>query len=263
METAAFKYCFGNSYSSIESIFKTFPKECVLELSFNKLPDELFTTGIFKDEYLEKILTTFATFKQKLSHKNVQNHFQAIGSREIELAKVPHKNGFIKCFLETPLPQEFDLLKISQNVLYVRRISLSINIGNWEISKVVKIASQVKDHKKLIWKYGIEDVLNPQIFNQVYYKFSYCGPKEDITKSFISVLSNIFPRNSIFVDGGHQLSLLSFHGQYIYATDYKINKWIWYKSYISIVKKIEILKKHIATKCQNWFLPIFQKVFST
>ncbi len=76
-------------------------------------------------------------------------------------------------------------------------------------------------------------------------------------------LQNIFPRNSIFVDGGHQLSLLSFHGQYIYATDYKINKWIWYKSYISILKKIEILKKHIATKCQNWFLPIFQKVFST
>lgn len=195
METAAFKYCFGNSYSTIENIFKTFPKECILELSFNKLPDELFATGIFKDEYLEKILTSFATFKQKLLHNNVQNHFQAIGSREIELAKIPHKNGFIKCFLETPLPQEFDLLKISQNVLYVRRISLSINIGNWEISKVVKIASQVKDHKKLIWKYGIEDVLNPQIFSQVYYKFSYCGPKEDITKSFISVLSNIFPRS--------------------------------------------------------------------
>ena len=195
METAAFKYCFGNSYSAIENIFTTFPKESTIELSFNKLPDDLFVGGIFKDEYLEKILTSFATFKQKLIHDNVQNEFQAIGSREIELAKVPHKNGFIKCFVETPFPHEFNLLEISQNVLYVRRISLSINIGNWEISKVVKIASQMKDHKKLIWKYDIKDVLNPEIFSQIYYKFSYHGLKEDITKSFINVLSDIFPRN--------------------------------------------------------------------
>lgn len=56
-------------------------------------------------------------------------------------------------------------------------------------------------------------------------------------------LHNVFPKNSIFADGGHQLNVLDFHGIYIYATDYKVNKWIWYKAYISILKKLGLHKK--------------------
>ena len=36
--------------------------------------------------------------------------------------------------------------------------------------------------------------------------------------------------NSIFVDGGHQLNIVQFNGRYIYATDYKVNKWVWYQT---------------------------------
>ena len=49
---------------------------------------------------------------------------------------------------------------------------------------------------------------------------------------------NIFPQNNIFIDGGHQLNIIQFQGKYIYATDYKINKWAWYKPYISILTKL-------------------------
>ena len=53
---------------------------------------------------------------------------------------------------------------------------------------------------------------------------------------------NVFPRNSIFVDGGHQLNIAHFHGKYIYATDYKINKWTWYQPYVAIMKKLGLRK---------------------
>lgn len=49
---------------------------------------------------------------------------------------------------------------------------------------------------------------------------------------------NIFPKNSIFIDGGHQLNIASFKGKYIYATDYKINKRTWYQLYISVLVKL-------------------------
>lgn len=49
---------------------------------------------------------------------------------------------------------------------------------------------------------------------------------------------NVFPKNSIFLDGGHQLNIASFKGKYIYATDYKINKRTWYQLYISILVKL-------------------------
>lgn len=49
---------------------------------------------------------------------------------------------------------------------------------------------------------------------------------------------NVFPKNSIFIDGGHQLNIASFKGKYIYATDYKINKRTWYQLYISILVKL-------------------------
>ena len=38
-------------------------------------------------------------------------------------------------------------------------------------------------------------------------------------------MQNVFPKNTIFIDGGHQLNIAKFNGKYIYATDYKINKW--------------------------------------
>lgn len=49
---------------------------------------------------------------------------------------------------------------------------------------------------------------------------------------------NVFPHNSIFVDGGHQLNIVKFNGWYIYATDYKVNKWTWYQPYVSLLKKL-------------------------
>lgn len=53
---------------------------------------------------------------------------------------------------------------------------------------------------------------------------------------------NVFPKNSIFVDGGHQLNIARFHGLYVYATDYKVNKWTWYQSYVSVARKIGLHK---------------------
>jgi len=57
------------------------------------------------------------------------------------------------------------------------------------------------------------------------------------------LLHNIFPKNNIFIDGGHQLNILKFQGKYIYATDYKVNKWTWYQLYVSIMSKLGLHKK--------------------
>lgn len=59
-------------------------------------------------------------------------------------------------------------------------------------------------------------------------------------------LHNIFPKNSIFIDGGHQLNIAKFQGKYIYATDYKINKWTWYQPYVSIMTKFGLRKKRLS-----------------
>ena len=56
-------------------------------------------------------------------------------------------------------------------------------------------------------------------------------------------MQNVFQKNTIFVDGGHQLNIASFKGKYVYATDYKINKWAWYKPYISILVRLGLHKK--------------------
>ena len=50
---------------------------------------------------------------------------------------------------------------------------------------------------------------------------------------------NILPNNNIFINGGHQLNLVLFKDQYIYATDYKVNKWIWYQIYKSFIRKMK------------------------
>ena len=56
-------------------------------------------------------------------------------------------------------------------------------------------------------------------------------------------MHNVFPCNNIFVDGGHQLNIAQFRDKYIYATDYKINKWTWYQLYVAIAKKIGLHKR--------------------
>ena len=56
---------------------------------------------------------------------------------------------------------------------------------------------------------------------------------------------NIVPHNSIFVDGGHQLNVSHFNGKYIYALDYKIKTWIWYRLYVSFMKKIGFHKRKL------------------
>ena len=56
-------------------------------------------------------------------------------------------------------------------------------------------------------------------------------------------MRNVFPKNNIFIDGGHQLNIVRFKGKYIYATDYKINKWTWYRTYISILDKLGLHTK--------------------
>ena len=54
---------------------------------------------------------------------------------------------------------------------------------------------------------------------------------------------NVFPKNTIFIDGGHQLNIVQFMGKYIYATDYKINKWTWYQLYIAVMNKLGLHKR--------------------
>lgn len=49
---------------------------------------------------------------------------------------------------------------------------------------------------------------------------------------------NVFPHNNIFINGGHQLNIVQFNDKFVYATDYKVNKWTWYQSYVSIMKKL-------------------------
>lgn len=56
-------------------------------------------------------------------------------------------------------------------------------------------------------------------------------------------MRNVFPKNNIFIDGGHQLNIVHFQDKYIYATDYKVNKWTWYKPYIGLLVKLGLHTK--------------------
>ena len=51
---------------------------------------------------------------------------------------------------------------------------------------------------------------------------------------------NVLPRNSIFTDGGHQLNIARFCGKYVYATDYKQNRWAWYRLWIALLTKLKL-----------------------
>ncbi len=50
---------------------------------------------------------------------------------------------------------------------------------------------------------------------------------------------NIYSHNKLFPDGGHHLNILLYKGQYIYATDYKQNKWTWFHLYQSFYKSLK------------------------
>jgi len=54
---------------------------------------------------------------------------------------------------------------------------------------------------------------------------------------------NVFSNNCLFPDGGHQLNIAKFNGKYVYATDYKQNKWTWYHLYHSCLVKLHLAKK--------------------
>ena len=54
---------------------------------------------------------------------------------------------------------------------------------------------------------------------------------------------NIFKENPLFPDGGHQLNITQFCGKYIYATDYKQDRWTWYHLYYSLLVKLHLAKK--------------------
>ena len=56
-------------------------------------------------------------------------------------------------------------------------------------------------------------------------------------------MRNIFSNNCLFPDGGHQLNIAKFNGKYVYATDYKQNKWTWYHLYHSCLVKLHLAKK--------------------
>ena len=53
---------------------------------------------------------------------------------------------------------------------------------------------------------------------------------------------NVLPHNSIFRDGGHQLNIACYNGQYIYATDYKQNRWAWYRLWVALLTKLKLHK---------------------
>lgn len=51
---------------------------------------------------------------------------------------------------------------------------------------------------------------------------------------------NVLPANGIFREGGHQLNIVHFKDQYVYATDYKQNRWAWYRLWIALLTKLKL-----------------------
>ena len=193
METSVFKYCFDNSYSIVQNLFENYSNENTIEISFNEIPDNVLLNGKFEDEYFGKILTSFAAFRFKIDNENVHNEFQILADREIDISKIQHPKGFIKYSNICPIDNKIDFEKVFTNILYVRKLSVSINAFNWRISKIIKITSAKKNHKKLIWNYTVEDVFKPKNYNQIYYKLEYYGYPKDIISSFIDVMDLIYP----------------------------------------------------------------------
>ena len=53
---------------------------------------------------------------------------------------------------------------------------------------------------------------------------------------------NVLPSNNIFREGGHQLNIIRFKNNYVYATDYKENRWAWYRLWIAFLTKLKLHK---------------------
>lgn len=51
---------------------------------------------------------------------------------------------------------------------------------------------------------------------------------------------NVLPPTGIFSQGGHQLNIVRFKGQYVYATDYRQMRWAWYKLWIALLTKLKL-----------------------
>ena len=51
---------------------------------------------------------------------------------------------------------------------------------------------------------------------------------------------NVLPKNSIFREGGHQLNIVRFKHQYVFATDYRQSRWAWYKLWVAILVKLKL-----------------------
>lgn len=49
---------------------------------------------------------------------------------------------------------------------------------------------------------------------------------------------NVLPQNSIFRNGGHQLNIVRFKDLWVYATDYKQNRWTWYRLWVALRNKL-------------------------
>lgn len=51
-------------------------------------------------------------------------------------------------------------------------------------------------------------------------------------------MDDLFFDNTLFPEGGHQLNILKYKNQYVYATDYKKNIWSWYNIYLLFKNKM-------------------------
>lgn len=193
MEIRAFTSCFGDSAQIVLDLFNKYSEDMVIEVTFNNMDNKIFDNGVFKDEFFSRVLTTFGNFKFKCTHPNVSNDLQIIGEREIEVSKVLFEYGFAKTSYVTPINFVYNPSGIFQNVVYIRKLALVINIGKWEIQKVVRINSSKQNHKSITQKYTVADVINPTIYDHIFYKFRYYGDKSDIIPSFIDTMDTISP----------------------------------------------------------------------
>ena len=53
---------------------------------------------------------------------------------------------------------------------------------------------------------------------------------------------NVLPKAGLFREGGHQLNVAAFKGRYVFATDYREQRWAWYKLWVAILVKLKLHK---------------------
>lgn len=204
MEQDCFAYCFGSSAQIILDLFRNYSEDSSIELTFTKLESDIFSNPsngydnfIFKEEFFSKILTSFASFKRKERHSNINNGMQIEGERTIDISVYKFEadngnSGIAKNSISTPINYrlEFD----TPNILYIRHLSMTMNIADWEISKIIRVWSDKINHKRITWKYDINDVINETVYDAKYYRFKYNGLCKNIVESFINVINILFPK---------------------------------------------------------------------